>query len=359
MSARDETRRTRKGVSMDLDPSINLFLATRRLCLDARRSGEDHLTEFIAGTIAASAAFREAYVGITLGHRFKGLTLVGLRTQAVYPGAQPDMELLLRDSDRRELRVLVEHKIDAAETAAKIAGEELELIGQLERYLEIPGIAGVLYFRRSLREPSAKVLSHPLYIHPDGLPHFLWEHLYPALQDCESDSAVVGWLREGFDELGFLPPPAEIGDLYDSDPVIRERNRRALEQLLLPTRERLRAAGWKVHSDQKGNELKAEDNRDSAAYRVTITGSNAGPFTIRIVPAPSTDWQSLAAILDHAYAKEPAFRGGSRVNGDRDGEKVPSVLLEFTSLAKILRGLSGVEVAERLTSLVEPAIDVL
>jgi hypothetical protein len=168
------------------------------------------------------------------------------------------------------------------------------------------------------------------------------------------------WLREGFDELGFLPTPTEIGDLYDPDPVARERSRRALERLLLPTRERLRAAGWSDRrTDQKGNELKAEGKPNSPAHRITITGSNAGPFTIRVVPALSADWESLAAILDHAYAKEPAFRGSSEVNGDREGQKVPSVLLEFTSLAAILRGLSGVKVAERLTSLVAPAIEAL
>ena len=327
---------------MDLDPSVNLFLKTRRLCLGAGQSGEDHLTEFVAGALVASAAFREAYVSLTLGRRFEGLALVGVRTQVSYPGAQPDMELLLRDPRGDDVRVIVEHKIDAAETVAQIAEAERGLVGQLERYLEIPGVAGVLYFRRSLREPAANVLGHPLYVRPEGLPHFLWEHLYGALGDCEADSVIVRWLREGFDELGFLPVPAEIGDLYDLDPMVRERNRRALEQLLVPAREMLRYAGWsKVWTDQKGNELKVEGNSRSAAHRITVTGSNRGPFTIRVVPAPSADPGFLARVLDDAYAGEPAFRGSSLVSGDRGAQKVPSVLLEFSSLAAIMRGLSG------------------
>lgn len=352
---------------MDLDPSVNLFLKTRRLCRDAGQSGEDHLTEFVAGALVASPAFREAYVSLTLGRRFEGLALVGVRTQVSYPGAQPDMELLLRDPRRGDVRVIVEHKIDAAETVAQldeavaqIDEAERGLVGQLERYLEIPGIAGVLYFRRSLREPAATVLGHPLYIRPERLPHYLWEQLYSVLVDCEADSVIVRWLREGFDELGFLPVPAEIGDLYDLDPMARERNRRALKHLLVPAREKLRYAGWsKVWTDQKGNELKAEGNSRSAAHRITVTGSNRGPFTVRVVPAPSADPGLLANVLDDAYAGEPAFRGSSLVGGDRGAQKVPSVLLEFSSLAAIMRGLSGDQIADRLVSLVRPAADAL
>ena len=345
---------------MELDPSVNLFLKTRRMCLDARQSGEDHLTEFVAGALVASSAFREAYVAFTLKPRFGELILTGVRTQVSYPGSQPDMELLLRDPQGDELRVLVEHKIDAAESAAAIAEDERTLVGQLERYLAIPDITGVAYFRRSLREPSAEVLAHPLYVRPAQLPHFLWEHIYGLLRECEPDSVVVRWLREGFDELGFLPAPEEIGDLYDLDLAARERSRRALEHLLVPTREMLRAAGWsRVWTDQKGNELKAEDNPQSAAHRITVTGSNRGPFTIRVVPAESTDPGLLAEVLEKAYVREPALKGCTRVSGDRGGQKVPSVLLEFSSLSAILRGLGGNEIASRLTALVEPAINAL
>ena len=345
---------------MELDPSVNLFLKTRRMCLDGRQSGEDHLTEFVAGALVASPAFREGYIALTLKPRFGDLTLTGIRTQVSYPVAQPDMELLLRDGSGDELRIVVEHKIDAAETAAAIANDERVLVGQLERYLAIPGITGVAYFRRSLREPSVDVLDNPLYIRPTRLPHFLWEHLYGLLVECEADSIMVGWLREGFDELGFLPAPDEIGDLYDLDLMARERSRRALERLLLPTREMLRAAGWvKVWTDQKGNELKAEGKVSSAAHRITITGSNRGPFTVRIVPNDSPDPGLLIELLSTAYRREPALKSITKVAGDRAGQKVPSVLLEFSSLAAVLQGLGSNEIAARLRSLVEPAVEEL
>jgi hypothetical protein len=68
------------------------------------------------------------------------------------------MRAYLRDSKGDSLAVLIEHKINAAETDAQVQHEERELVGQLERYLEVPDIAGVLYFRRSQKEPSAEVL---------------------------------------------------------------------------------------------------------------------------------------------------------------------------------------------------------
>jgi hypothetical protein len=267
------------------------------------------------------------------------------------------MRLSLRDAKGKSIKVLVEHKIDAAETAVQIKDDEDELIGQLERYLDIPDIDGVLYFRRSLKDPSAKVLKHPKYVRQTTSTHFLWENLYEALKQCETDSILVSWLREGFEELGLLPPPDGLGDLYHPNPEDRVRQRRALERYLSPVRELLNKLGWpKVWPDQKGNELKSENNPASPAYRITVTGSNAGPFTILVVPKANADLAQLTSLLDQAYAKEPAFRSIHRVKGFRNREEVPSLRLQFTSLTAILQQTPQDSIADRLMSLVSPAI---
>ena len=345
-----------------MKPTVNLFLTTRRLCLDARRSGEDHLTEFVAATLAASQAFREAYVRLTFGKRFGEVTLTGIETQVSYQKFRsiPDMRLSLRDAKGKVIRTLVEHKIDAAETTRQIEHEEVELIGQLERYLEIPDIECVLYFRRSPKDPSASVLKHSKYVRPTASSHFLWENLYEALKQCEADSILVSWLREGFEELGFLPPPDGLGDLYHPNLTLRELNRRALERFLSPARELLVKLGWsKVWTDQKGNELRCEKNPFSPAYRITVTGSNDGPFTILVIPNPDVDLTRLSSLLYHAYAQEPAFRDIVTVNGDRNREKVLSIRLQFTSLTAVLQHTPRDAISARLMSLVSPAITAL
>jgi hypothetical protein len=345
-----------------LKQTVNFFLTTRRLCLDARRSGEDHLTEFVAATLASSPAFREAYVRLTLAKRFGAVALTGIETQVPLQKFRsiPDMRLSFHDAKGKPIKVLVEHKIDAAETTAQVKDDEDELIGQLERYLDIPDIDGVLYFRRSPKDPSAKVLKHPKYVRPTTSTHFLWENLYEALKKCEADSILVSWLREGFEELGFLPPPDGLGDLYHPNPEERVRHRRALERYLSPIRELLIKLGWsKVWPDQKGNELKAEGNPFSPAFRITLTGSNAGPFTIRVVPKATTDISMLSSLLERAYAQEHAFLGIIGVQGDLNSKKTPSLLLQFKSLTAVLQKIHRDAIADRLMSLASPAISVL
>lgn len=312
--------------------------------------------------MAASKAFREAYIGLTLVPRFGPVVLTGIETQVSYPElrSRPDMRLILHDSNGTSLVVLVEHKIDAAETVVQIEHEEHELVGQLERYLEVPDIAGVLYFRRSLKEPSQAVRAHQKYVRPTDSAHFLWWRLHDLLKQCERDSIIVRWLREGFEELGFLRPPAVIDDLYHPDLAVRERNRRALEHFLVPVRVLLGSRKWpKVWSDQKGNELKAEGHPSSPAHRITITGSNNGPFTIRVVLNVEGDYPRISAMLEQAYSAEDMFRGVNEIQGGKSSTKVTSPLLQFNSLAAILCDTAPDGISDRLMTLVTPAIDAL
>jgi hypothetical protein len=149
-------------------------------------------------------------------------------------------------------------------------------------------------------------------------------------------------------------------DLYHSDPDERERQRRALERFLSPVRELLVKLGWpKVWTDQKGNELKCEHNHASPAYRITMTGNNTGLFTIRVVPKPDVDLPRLSSLLSRTYIQEPSFRGIVKVRGDLNGTKIDSLLLRFTSLTEVLQHTPRDAIADRLISLVSPALTTL
>jgi hypothetical protein len=335
--------------------------------LDAHGSGEDHLTEFIAAALAVGCTFCQAYLALTLGSHFGSVVLTGIETQVPYPQTRckPDMRASLRDSCGKSLTVLIEHKISAAETQARLTQaqverEERELVGQLERYAALPDIDALLYFRRSPKAPSAAVLSHPKYIRPSGLPHFLWEDLYPLLKNCESESLVIRWLREGFEELGFLPPPADIGYLSDLDAAIRVRNRRAFRRRLEPAYDLLTRRGWMtIKTDQYGNELRAEGHPTSPAGRITITGDNDGRFTIRVVPKPGADIPGLAALLRRAYTREPAYRRIRETEGTLKASGTRALVLEFNSLAAILLHMAPGAISDRLVSLIAPVVEAL
>jgi hypothetical protein len=114
-----------------------------------------------------------------------------------------------------------------------------------------------------------------------------------------------------------------------------------------------------VWPDQKGNELKSEGNPDSPAYRITVTESNAGRFTIRVVPKVTTELSQLSYLLDRAYAQETAFRGIVEVQGDLNSKKIPSLLLQFTSLTAVLQNIPKEAIPDRLMSLASPTISVL
>jgi hypothetical protein len=347
--------------SSRLKPSVNLFLSTRSMCLGTNRSGEDHLTEFIASALADSPAFRKAYLSATVFERFPGAVLTGIKTQVPYKEfGTPDMQLFLMDSNGNEFKVLVEHKIDSAEGAREIENDERHFSGQLDGYLQIPDIAALLYFRRSEKSPSAKVLDNPKYVRPETSSHFLWENLYEALKRSQADSYLITCLREGFEELGFLPPPKGFGDMYHPEKEERDRYRRAFFNLLAPVRELVRNLGWPViKRDQQGNEMKCEGNIKSSAFRITVTGSQKeGRFTILFVPQPSVDDHLLEmkSIFEKAYAQEPAFRRVYELKGDRDAIKVPSLRLEFMSLTTIIQHTPIDMIADRLLSLVSPLI---
>lgn len=190
---------------------MNLFLEARRLT-DRK---EDMLTCFLAAALDDDLVFREAYADVVLtslagdGHV---PCIQGVETQVWHADhhSQPDMMLTLDDGRR----VACEHKIDAGETI-------YEGILQLERYLSLPDVAAVAYFRPSLRPPGAAVLADPKYLRPANAAHFLWRDLYAPLG--AGAHPICAWLRESFEKFGYTPAVPHLGDLYpNEDPEVQK-----------------------------------------------------------------------------------------------------------------------------------------
>ena len=147
---------------------MNLFWETRQLT----QAREDHLTCFLAAALEADAAFRTAYESSVLARlATRGVIpqIASVQTQIPFPEqrCRPDMMLVLADGRH----VLCEHKIDAPEGLQP--APEGDPVMQLERYLELPGVHAVAYFRPALSAPAQGVLSHERYLRPDTAPHFL------------------------------------------------------------------------------------------------------------------------------------------------------------------------------------------
>jgi hypothetical protein len=197
-------------------------------------SGEDDLTEALADALTNDARFRAAYEEVVLAPlspadvpRIESVT-----TQVSFPGqgSRPDMLVALKDGRR----VACEHKIRAPETVSATA--EGQLSRQLERYLELPDVAAVAYFRPTWREPPDAILFHHRYLHPAGAPHFLWRHLFAPLAAGTAPSAA--WLREGFERLGFTPAVPQVG------PLVRQVDKENFGKLWDATTKRL-FEGWR------------------------------------------------------------------------------------------------------------------
>lgn len=170
---------------------------------------EDLLTDALGEALETDVAFRGAYEEVLLAPLSTGNRprITSVRSQVHFPdhGSRPDLLLGLDDGRR----MACEHKIKAPETVG--SGADGRVAKQLERYLGLPGVDAVTYFRPTWREPLDAILAHPRYLHPAGHPHYLWRHLHDALRQGETD--VCRWLLEGFDLLGFTPPRPQVGPL--------------------------------------------------------------------------------------------------------------------------------------------------
>jgi len=161
---------------------------------------------------------------------------------------------------------------------------------QLARYVKLPNVDGVLYFRESARAIDADVLNNERYIRPTHghEQHFLWRDLRPLLDPEIEDSPIIGWLREAFDAVGYVPPLGTIGDLNDADGSARERNRHNFQKLWSSTAAAARDAGWRKVIFGSISELYIEDHPSSEADWIWATPARGAMFVIRVnlhVPA--------------------------------------------------------------------------
>ena len=277
---------------------MNLFWETRKLASLAR---EDHLTCFIAAALAVDEAFRAAYEPLVLGQ----LALAGVTPQIASVEIQvsfaeqrccPDMMLILTDGRR----VLCEHKIDAPETLqVKADGKTVK---QLERYLALPGIAGLAYFRSAPTTMADEVLSHELYLCPQTGSHFLWRDLYVPL--TLGTSEVARWLGDGFERLGFTPPVPHIGELWPGVSELVRQNQANFGRLWHGTRAHF-DAHWTVQQGQRGCELYLKPKCQARVGQVYISPIAQGGSLLRIratMEGPAVEearrrFDEIAAVL--------------------------------------------------------------
>lgn len=329
---------------------MNLFWETRKLASQAR---EDHLTCFIAAALDVDETFRGAYEALVLGQLAVGgvppqIAVVEIQVSFAEQRCCPDMMLTLADGRR----VLCEHKIDAPETQQTKA--DGETVKQLERYLALPDIAGLAYFRSAATTMADEVLTHALYLHPQTGSHFLWRDLYGPLTLGTSD--VAHWLRDGFERLGFTPPVPHIGELWPGDSELVRQNQANFGKLWYRTRAHFEAQ-WKVHQDQRGCELYLQPKDSGLVSQVYISPIAQGGSLLRVrVTVGESALEVARRRLDQVAGTlpvAPEVTSGHR----RDGSWFVDLL---APLRLILGDVADATAQEtRLFEQVVPAVDAL
>jgi hypothetical protein len=319
---------------------MNLFLSTKRMIQrgDGPASGpfEDHLTEFLAAALTLDETLRTAYCAAVLADFAKkqgwgSPVIVEIETQPCFDNGRPDMQLRLADGKR----VACEHKLDAPETPGPESGRR----DQLERYLALESVDAVVYVRATWKAIPTEVLSHPKYVHPAARDHFLWRDLYGILEG--NRHPFVGWVREGFKGMGFVPPHPVIGDLQDADRAAREDFAKYWDS----TQAYARALGWEVSRENYTglnlNEQKS-GRRSPVAERVWVSPATAsGAFLISVTPRDGLRDEveerlsEVAERLGKPTAVTQVLRLRSKGTGKRPQVKVETVNVT-TSLAAVL-----------------------
>lgn len=343
------------GVAMD----SNAFLGTRRLT----SSREDHLTEFFAAALQLCPEFALDYAKLALwkvapADGWGPNPFTKIETQVEYRGTRccPDMRLTLADGRV----VLCEHKIDADQTVG--SGEDPKQ--QLIRYLNLTTvdsrICGLMYVRSSWKSPSVDVRRHAQYLHPKRRggafqDHFLWRDFYPILKK-HSGNLFIRWLQDGFEHLGFTPPPRNIPAIDAADPEQRHKNRQEFAKLWSSTRVALVKCGWRVHPGSV-IELYLKDNARSAADLVIVSPvSGSQRFYIRIRPRQGGLLDAIGSAVTAAVADHPAKPTVERITL-KPVSGVPEQVQVVSSLACVLEGAKDTaEVERRLHDLVVPAV---
>jgi hypothetical protein len=334
---------------MSVHMASNAFLGTRRLTT----SREDHLTEFFAAALQLCPDFALDYAKLALwkvapAGGWKSNPFKRVETQVAYPDkrCRPDMRLTL--SDNRV--VLCEHKIDADQVLG--TGDDPQ--NQLTRYLNLAAvdsrICGLVYVRSSWKSPDAEVLDHPLYLRPEApkgafRDHLLWRDFYPLLKK-NSGHLFVRWLQEGFEDLGFTPPPEAIPDLEAADEDERRSNRHEFAKLWSTTRVALVDGGWNVGAGSV-IQLYLKNNARSAADLVIVSPlARSQRFWIRIRPGKASMLNEMEGAVTRAVADHPASPTVERITL-KQVKGVQEQVQVASSLWCVLEGAVGSAAIER------------
>jgi hypothetical protein len=268
---------------------MNLFLSTQKLT-DQR---EDHLTEFFAAALTISEPLRRNFYELAIApyarlKKWGDSQILSVETQACYDGTNCRPDLRFQLSDGR--KILCENKLNAPETPGSEADDRL----QLERYLDLPEIDGLLYIRSGIHPPGEKVLSHPKYIRPVARQHFLWRDFYPIF-DGVTDPLLV-WIRDGFEHLGFVPPHPSCLSMEN------EAGLRDFAKLWGTTRSCASKLGWDSETN-KFAQLYLNSTKQSAVEAILVQPTPRG-FLIRISPGDGRA-ETCFSLARHACESYP------------------------------------------------------
>lgn len=302
---------------------------------------EDHLTAMFALALELDEQFRDAAAVLLLGNL---PTLGGTRNRvsridvqrSFETGDCPDMALTLDDGRL----VLIENKLEAPETIKALTdpGGDPNVpdsapgqikTAQLERYLALPGIAGLAFIRSTYKTLPQAVSDHKLYLRPaSGAAHFLWRDFYPSL--VLSTHPMTAWLREAFDANDFVPPTPEIGDLSDAS------RRRNMQKLLEPTAALAREMGWSVG---RGSVCELWMSRDDGGFVDSVW---VNPMTERLLVRLRPRAETLIAhVVEAADRAVSELSEGLMVTVGISGVAQKSGVREVVDISAPMRSVVG------------------
>jgi hypothetical protein len=276
---------------------MNLFLSTRRL---AEHKKEDHLTEFVAACLLSDPGFANDFLARVLGNRvwecgWRNPSIRDLKTQHTCTNAQgracrPDLVLWVK-CEAGERVLACEHKIDAPEGQDP---EKPESSSQLRQYLSVSEFDALAYVRADWASVAEDIVRHPKYLAPTPEAHFLWRDFYPDL--LKQTGHLTRWLREGFERLGFTPPPPGLPEVSFREE--HRENRETFAKFWAATRNMVWALGWRHIGAASQSDLVLRDNPGAAAERVWISPlpCNGARLRVRITCRPPVP---AAAMKEH------------------------------------------------------------
>jgi len=321
---------------------MNLFLSTRRM---AEGHHEDHLTEFFAAALHIFPQIRKGFYDLALESycRASGwgpCEISSIETQPCYDDSfcQPDMLITLSNGKH----IACEHKLDAVETM----GPDADKRPQLERYLDLPEIDGLLYVRASWKPPERHVVNHPKYIKPRDGEHFLWRDFHPLF--ASSTDPFLLWMREGFERFGFTPPHPQVT-------VETEADRHNFAKLWSKTRSYAHRLGW---STSPGSiiQLYLDGNENSSAEAIFIQPTARG-FQFRATPKLEQQEHCFAALASACNATPAITEHGVKVVRRTTGKEAVYDIWAPSTAVLGVGELPATETENRLHQFVAPLLD--